>query len=64
MKLATGSERLVWLKRQQTRASVRLCIEEFLDKLPQVYTSDIYRLKCEAVFQHIYDSYAGAEQAG
>ena len=55
---------LDWRKRQQTRAAVRLCIEEFLDKLPQVYTPDIYRVKCEAVYQHVYDCYAGAGQIG
>jgi type I restriction enzyme R subunit len=36
---------------------VRLCINEFLDKLPQVYTPELYRTKCEAVYQHVYDSY-------
>jgi type I restriction enzyme, R subunit len=57
-------EKLVldWRKRQQSRATVRLCIEEFLDKLPQVYTPDLYQAKCEAVYQHVYDSYGGAEQ--
>jgi type I restriction enzyme R subunit len=43
---------------------VRLCINEFLDKLPQVYTTELYQAKCEAVYQHVYDSYGGAEQAG
>ena len=59
-------EKLVldWRKRQQSRAIVRLCINEFLDKLPQVYTTELYQAKCEAVYQHVYDSYGGAEQAG
>jgi type I restriction enzyme, R subunit len=54
-------EKLVldWRKRQQSRAMVRLCINEFLDKLPQVYTPEIYEAKCEAVYQHVYDSYDG-----
>jgi type I restriction enzyme R subunit len=58
-------EKLVldWRKRQQSRAMVRVCIEEFLDKLPQVYTPELYRAKCEAVYQHVYDSYGGAGQA-
>jgi type I restriction enzyme R subunit len=57
-------EKLVldWRKRQQSRAMVRLCINEFLDKLPQVYTPELYRAKCEAVYQHVFDSYGGAEQ--
>jgi type I restriction enzyme R subunit len=57
-------EKLVldWRKRQQSRAMVRLCIDEFLDKLPQVFRPELYRAKCEAVYQHVYDSYGGAEQ--
>ncbi len=50
---------LDWRKRQQTRAAVRLCIEEWLDKLPPVYTSAIYQTKCDAVYQHVYDMYTG-----
>jgi type I restriction enzyme R subunit len=52
---------LDWRKRQQSRAAVRLCIEEFLDKLPQVYTPEVYRTKCEAVYQHVYDGYSGGD---
>ena len=57
-------EKLVldWRKRQQSRAIVRLCINEFLDKLPQVYTTELYQAKCEAIYQHVYDSYGGVEQ--
>ena len=50
---------LDWRKRQQTRAAVRLCIEEWLDKLPSVYTPAVYQAKCEAVYQHVYDAYGG-----
>ena len=50
---------LDWRKRQQTRAAVRLCIEEWLDKLPSVYTPVVYQAKCEAVYQHVYDAYGG-----
>lgn len=49
-------------KRRQTRAAVRLCIEECLDKPPSVYTPELYRAKCDVVYQHVYDSYGGAEQ--
>ena len=52
---------LDWRKRQQTRAAVRLCIEEWLDKLPPVYTPAIYQSKCEAVYQHVYDMYGGGQ---
>ena len=51
---------LDWRKRQQTRAAVRLCIEEWLDKLPSAYSPAIYQAKCEAVYQHVYDAYGGA----
>jgi type I restriction enzyme R subunit len=55
------AERLVldWRKRQQTRAVVRLAIEEALDKLPPIYTPELYQQKCDAVYQHMYDSYYG-----
>ena len=55
------AERLVldWRKRQQTRAAVRLTIEISLDKLPDKYETITYVSKCDAVYQHIYDSYYG-----
>jgi len=55
-------EKLVldWRKRQASRASVRLAIEEFLDRLPDRYTIEVYRKKCEAVYHHVYESYFGA----
>lgn len=55
------AERLVldWRKRQQTRALVQVAIEEVLDKLPSVYTKELYDQKCAAVYQHVYDSYLG-----
>jgi type I restriction enzyme R subunit len=59
-------ERLVldWRKRQQTRAAVRLSVETVLDQaLPETYPRDVYLQKCEAVYQHIYDSYFGPGQS-
>jgi len=56
------SEKFVldWRKRQQTRASVRLTIEQFLDKqLPVVYSRGIYQEKCEVVYQHLFENYFG-----
>lgn len=55
-------EKLVldWRKKQQTRAAVKLCIEETLDLLPEAFTRKVYLEKCERVYQHIYDSYFGA----
>jgi type I restriction enzyme R subunit len=54
-------EKLVldWRKRQQTRAMVRLCIEQVLDGLPEVFTEDLWKKKCDLAYQHIYDSYFG-----
>jgi type I restriction enzyme R subunit len=55
------SEKLVldWRKKQQARAAVRLCIEEVLEGLPSVFTTEIYRQKCGLIYQHIYESYYG-----
>ncbi|EAZ89186.1 type I restriction endonuclease subunit R, partial [Crocosphaera chwakensis] len=54
-------EKLVidWRKRQQTRASVEIVIKDMLDKLPESYSDELYRQKCDEIYQHIYDSYAG-----
>jgi len=50
---------LDWRKRMQTRADVRLVIEEQLDQLPDIFSIELYNQKCEVVFQHVYDSYYG-----
>jgi type I restriction enzyme R subunit len=54
-------EKLVldWRKKQQSRASVKVTIEEELDRLPDVFSIDLYREKVERLYQHIYDSYFG-----
>ena len=52
---------LDWRKRQQSRAAVKVSIEDILEDLPlSRYTDDMYQQKCEVVYQHIYDSYHGA----
>ncbi len=61
--LKKGKLVLDWRKRQQSRAVVRLSIEEALDKLPRSYTSELYKHKCDLVYQHIYDSYFGQGQS-
>ena len=52
-------EKLVldWRKEQQTRAAVRVAVEETLDRLPEKYTRPIYAQKCDAVYQHVFESY-------
>jgi type I restriction enzyme R subunit len=59
-------EKLVldWRKRQQARADVLYTIQTVLDKeLPRSYTPEIFRQKCDFIYQHVYDSYYGAEQS-
>lgn len=63
---ALKAEKLVldWRKRQQSRAQVKVAIEEILDKeLPPKFTPEIYKKKCDVVYQHIYDSYFGKNQS-
>ena len=58
-------EKLVldWRKRQQSRAQVRLTVEQLLDRLPAKYTRQIFAEKCNVVYQHIYDSYYGENRS-
>jgi len=58
-RLKTEKFVLDWRKRQQSRAAVRICIEETLDQLPRVYTPEVFQQKCELTYQHVYDSYFG-----
>ena len=56
-------EKLVldWRKKQQARADVLYTIEKVLDdELPRSYSTETYRIKCERVYEHIYDNYYGA----
>jgi type I restriction enzyme, R subunit len=46
-----------WRKEQQTRAGVRVAVEEVLDRLPEKFTRQIYAQKCDAIYQHVFDSY-------
>jgi type I restriction enzyme R subunit len=48
---------LDWRKQQGTRAAVRVAVEETLDRLPEAFTRQLYAKKCDAVYQHIFDSY-------
>jgi type I restriction enzyme R subunit len=55
------SEKLVldWKKKQATRAAVRYTVETVLDELPRTYTPEVYQKKCDVVYQHVFDAYAG-----
>jgi type I restriction enzyme R subunit len=48
---------LDWRKEQSTRAAVRVAVEETLDRLPEKFTRQLYSQKCDAVYQHVFDSY-------
>jgi type I restriction enzyme R subunit len=48
---------LDWRKQQSTRAAVRVAVEETLDRLPEAFTRQLYAKKCDAVYQHVFDSY-------
>ncbi|MFT3754609.1 MAG: hypothetical protein QM769_01460 [Pseudoxanthomonas sp.] len=38
--------------------TLKLAIEDTLDTgLPRAYTPDIYRQKCDALFEHVYEGY-------
>ena len=51
---------LGWRQKIQSRAKVRLAIEDTLDEgLPQAYTQDLFRSKSAALFEHVYESYMG-----
>src|SRR5260370_32027296 len=59
-------EKLVldWRKKQQARANVYVTVRDMLHNgLPGAYTQELSRLKCEEVYQHIYDSYYGQGQS-
>jgi len=53
---------LDWRKRQKTRADVYTTVKKILDALPRVYLPEIYQQKCDTVYQHVFDSYAGEGQ--
>ncbi len=58
--LKKGKLVLDWRKRQQARAAVRVAIDDVLDKgLPNSFTPDLYRHKCDLVYQHVYEAYFG-----
>jgi type I restriction enzyme R subunit len=54
-------EKLVldWRKQQTTRAIVFTTIKDILDELPRAYSKEVYERKCDAVYQHFYESYMG-----
>ncbi len=46
-----------WRQRAQARAQVRLAIEDSLDDgLPRKYSPELYKQKCSAVFEHVFET--------
>ena len=48
---------LDWRKEQNTRAAVRVAVEETLDRLPEKFTRQLFTQKCDVVYQHVFDCY-------
>ena len=49
---------LNWRQKAAARSQLKLTIEDTLDGgLPRAYTPELYRQKCSAVFEHVYESY-------
>jgi type I restriction enzyme R subunit len=49
---------LNWRQKSSARSQLKLAIEDLLDVgLPRIYTPELYRQKCSAVFEHVYESY-------
>jgi type I restriction enzyme R subunit len=49
---------LNWRQKAAARSQLKLAIEDALDTgLPRAYTPELYRQKCSAVFEHMYESY-------
>ena len=49
---------LNWRQKAAARSQVKLAIEDVLDHgLPRVYSPDLYKQKCSAVFEHLYETY-------
>ena len=46
-----------------SRAAVRQFVEIELDKLPEVYTPELFEAKCDLAYRHIYDHYVGPGQS-
>lgn len=47
-----------WRSKSAARSSLKIAIEDALDGgLPEKYDKDTYRRKCDAIFEHVYESY-------
>lgn len=63
--LARLKELLVlnWRQKSAARAALRLAIEDTLESgLPQSFELELYRQKCAALFEHVYENYPERDQ--
>lgn len=55
---------LNWRHKAAARSQLRLAIEDTLDSgLPRAYTPELYRQKCSALFEHVYEGYPERNQS-
>ncbi len=47
---------LDWRRKERAKAAVRQCIEIELDRLPDVYTDEIWKRKCDGAFGYVYET--------
>ncbi len=49
---------LNWRQKKAARSALKVAIENMLDEgLPKAYTQEMFREKCAAMFEHMYESY-------
>jgi type I restriction enzyme R subunit len=48
---------LNWRQKSAARSTLKLAIEDTLDKLPSAYDRPLFAQKCSALFEHVYESY-------
>jgi type I restriction enzyme R subunit len=49
---------LNWRQKSTARSQLKMTIEDTLDLgLPRAFTPELYKQKCSAVFEHVYESY-------
>ena len=55
---------LNWRQKNSTRSRIQLVIEDILDQgLPRAYTTELYKQKCLALFEHLYENYPERNQS-
>ena len=55
---------LNWRQKSTARSKLKLTIEDTLDLgLPRAYTPEVYKQKCSALFEHVYESYTDQSES-